>query len=135
MLRYIFEFGSFALLKREIWAGNRPAVGAAFRLCNITDAGYSETLWSVLGDLVRINPLLFLEALDAPENLLIFGSGRYPVTARGVGYDERKSAAIYEMRMRVKALEVVKEAKHKRTKAACIMQLIKEIENLSQVGA
>ena len=131
VLYYIFTFRNYAVLKNEIWAGDRCSTEAAFRLINVADGAYAETLDMTLGALVRINPSLFLEVLYEYKDLWLFKYNGYPVYGVGPGHDERTKASIYEYRMRIKALESVKDPIYSEIIKACVRQLDEAIKDLS----
>jgi len=128
---YIYTFRNYAILENEIWAGDRYSTEAAFRLINVADGAFGETLDMTLGALVRINPSLFLEVLYEYKDLWLFKYTGYPVYGVGPGYRERTKARIYEYRMRIKALESVKDPKYSEIKEACINRLLESIKRLS----
>lgn len=128
---YIYTFRNYAILENEIWAGDRYSTEAAFRLLNIADGGFAENLHMTLGALVRINPKLFLQVLYEYKDLWLFKYRGYPVYMVGPGYRERTKARIYEYRMRIKALESLKDPKYLEIKEACISRLLESIKRLS----
>jgi hypothetical protein len=131
VLYYIFTFRNYAILENEIWAGDRYSTEAAFRLINVADGGFAEDLHMTLGALVRINPRLFLEVLYEYKNAWYVKYTGYPVDMVGPGYEDRTKTRIYEYRMRIKALESVKDPKYWVIIKACVRQLNEAIMELS----
>jgi hypothetical protein len=131
VVNYIDTFENYAILENEIWAGDRYSTEAAFRLFNIADGAFAESLNMTIGALVRINPRLFLEVLYEYKNLWLFKHRGYPVYGVGAGYEDRIKARIYEYRMRIKALESVKDPKYYVIKKVCVSRLLESIKRLS----
>ena len=131
VVHYIYTFRNYAILKNEIWAGDRYSTEAAFRLINVADGAFGETLDMTLGTLVRINPGLFLEVLYEYKDLWLFKYKGYPVYGVGYGYYDRTNARIYDYRLRIKALESVKYPKYSEIIKACVSQLNEAIRELS----
>jgi hypothetical protein len=129
---YIYTFRNLAILENEIWAGDRYSTEAAFRLFNIADRDFAEELNMTLGALVRINPGLFLEVLYEYKDLWLFKDRGYPVYGVGPGYEDRIKTRIYELEMRIKALESVKTVKYLELREECIRQLREAIWKISK---
>jgi hypothetical protein len=128
---YIYTFRNYAVLENEIWAGDRYSTEAAFRLINVADGAFGETLDMTLGTLVRINPGLFLEVLYEYKDLWLFKYTGYPVYGVEACYFDRTKARIYQYRMRIKALESVKDPKYSEIREACVSRLLESIKRLS----
>jgi hypothetical protein len=131
VVHYIYTFRNYAILENEIWAGDRYSTEAAFRLLNVADGDFAKNLNMTLGALVRINPRLFLEVLYEYKELWLFKYKWYPVYGVGVGYVDRTKARIYQYRMRIKALESVKDPEYSEIINACVRQLNEAIRDLS----
>jgi len=58
------------LLKKEIYSSNRNAVKVALRLLILSDGVYTQSLTSILGNLIRINPQLLIEELDSHKQII-----------------------------------------------------------------
>ncbi|MFQ6070843.1 MAG: hypothetical protein ACE5LC_10025, partial [Candidatus Aminicenantales bacterium] len=124
---YILDVFTYGVLENEIWAGNRYAVEAVFRLLNFSDAGFSKDLRTTLATLIRINPRLFLEVLYEYRNSRSVKAAGPPVLILPVAYVDRFKAQVYEYRMRIKALESVDEPKYREIRKACVDLLLKAI--------
>jgi hypothetical protein len=124
---HIIDAFSYGILENEIWAGNRYAVEAAFRLLNFSDGEFAEDLCTTLGTLIRINPRLFLEVLYEYKNSWFVKEVGPPVHNLGYAYVDRLKAQQYELRMRIKALESISDPKYMEIRKACIDQLLKDI--------
>ncbi|MCP4221186.1 MAG: hypothetical protein GY765_41540 [bacterium] len=112
------------VLESRIYAGDRNALKAAFRLFLIADVEMSRTLYSLIGYLLRFNTVLFLEECQehqhlVPELDLLVCSFRLTVPA------EEKGQLKLEKNIRLKALEYIQDKKFKALKKKCIKILKK----------
>ena len=127
IMDYIIDSFNYGILENEIWAGNRYAVEAAFRLLNFSDGQFAEDLCTTLGTLIRINPRLFLEAIYEYRNSWFVRVAGPPVHNFDLAYADRLKAQTYEYKMRIKALESVSDQKYMEIRKVCVDQLLKAI--------
>jgi len=109
LIHYLDE--NLPILSREMNISDRNAMKVAFRLMNISDGTLAESLDAALGDLIRINPRMFLEELLSCPNREYIKEIGYPVTSGGLYYvGQWPQVEKYELEMRLKALETVKDS-------------------------
>lgn len=114
---YIYD--NLHLLSEHVLKGERNAVKVAVRLWTMADGGFAESLSSMLGQLIRIDPKVFLEEINDfpwPHDYGDFKdwlSKGYIVCEGGIlnrSQDEVDERAVREeLGMRIKALESVTE--------------------------
>ena len=115
--------------------GNRYAVEAVFRLLNISDGAGTEMLFSLLGDVMKLHPRLYLEILDKYKDMEFFKLVGNAVewNTEPLGSKEEK----VELQTRIDALETVKDKEYRALRDACILELQKamkrEIKQLTAV--
>lgn len=111
------------LLERQIYACDTNAIKVAFRLLSISDGAFTEVLCMILGNLIRINPQLFLKELaDNPDWMVILGSlvGNF-----GDEYIDKMRARELEVSDRIKALQSVQDEELLMLREECIKALKK----------
>jgi hypothetical protein len=141
---FIFDFSgegrrrNLSILEKEIEAGEPYSVDVAFRLFNLTDGAYTESLCFILGELLVPNhPHLFLEKaliheaniastfFDPLECILRMDAewGEIPEA----GNDPEKYEQISQVRMerRIKAIESVADPRLKAIRDRCLSLLRK----------
>lgn len=100
-------FDDLWLLEEQVTASDREAVQLAFRLLQESDGAYTETLYKMLGRLVRVNPKLYLEECKKARS---FTPERFPgLLMFPEPYIDRPVAHEYEREARIKALSKVKD--------------------------
>ena len=104
----------------RILAGDRFLIEAAFRLLNFSDAGFSESLDQMLGNLARERPKLYLEFLLKYRNGSFIRNVGLPILETNSWEPEDMIA---EWTKRVNALKTVKETKYRQIRDECIRQL------------
>jgi hypothetical protein len=119
--KYIYE--NYQLLAYQMLAGDRNAVKVAFRLFNISDADFTESIDSTLGQLIRIHPKLFLEELELHKNVYFVQEVDYPLFGTHPSFIDRDKAEELELELRVKALESVEDKELRTIRDECINQL------------
>lgn len=114
---------NITLLERQIYASDTNAIKVAFRLLSISDGAFTEVLCMILGNLIRINPQLFLKELaDNPDWMVILGSlvGNF-----GDEYIDKMRARELEVSDRIKALQSVQDEELLMLREECIKALKK----------
>lgn len=120
------------ILSREMDISDRNAVKLAFRLRNISDGSLSESLDAALGDSIRINPKLFLEELLSSPNREYLEKIGYPVTSGGLYYvGQWPQVERYELEMRLKALNQVKDPDLLGIRDICITMIKSELRRIT----
>ena len=129
--------GNLDVLERQVLKADRNAVKVAVRLFTISDGAFSEWLDSMLGDLIRVDPKMFLEEIrefpwrnnykDFKEWLLRRGNqlcnGRIlDVESKASDKTKRK-----ELELRIIALDTVKDANLADLRDECIAIIRKYI--------
>jgi len=104
----------------RILAGDRFLIEAAFRLLNFSDAGFSESLDQMLGNLARERPKLYLEFLLKYRNGSFIRNVGLPILETNSWEPEDMIA---EWTKRVNALKTVKETKYRQIRDECIRLL------------
>jgi hypothetical protein len=124
--------GHLDLLERQVLKADRNAVKVAVRLWTIADGGFAEDLASMLGDLIRVNPKMFLEEFREfpwPEDYGDFkewlGEGNLLCNGRILDgeYEASDEAQRKEMELRIKALKTVKDANLAAFRDECISMI------------
>jgi hypothetical protein len=107
------------MLEKRVAEGERYSAEVIFRLLNFSDAGVSEWLSGILGDLVETQPQLFLELLNKYQCSTYIKTAGYPVdnTAR---LKVSMEARIHSWNTRISALETIKNASLIELRAECI---------------
>jgi len=98
-------YKDLAILGNEVIGANREAVKLAFKLFTISDGAFSESICITLGDLIRINPEMFLEELKNHRKYV----SRISTVLGNLGYVfvDRYEAHKYAINQRIKALKSV----------------------------
>jgi len=128
--RFISDDKNLNILEKRIHESDRNAVKAAFRLFNISDGWFSHRLDWALGDLIRINTKLFLEELKNHRNITFVIRRGPPVYPVGDEYVDRFEARKSETKLRIKALESIKDKDLTEIRDECIENLKKFLEFL-----
>lgn len=123
------------MLEKEINSGNLDALRVCFKLMNISSKIYSEpNLYdkckNIIGDLVRINPKLFLTGLkEIHEN-----SANYSVGGMNtIRYTDRAKAILREAKLRIEALMSVKDKNLRELRNQCIDKLESVVEEFERI--
>ena len=132
-LDYIISADNYGILILESMAGDRYSIEILFRLRNFSDGGFSETLDGTLGNILRINPKLFLDVLlDYLDTSFIKRCG-VPVAFPGYAYDVHPDARRYDLEKRIEALDRILDPKYAEIKHICI-KTIREALRTSKSG-
>ena len=117
-----FVFANLEVLARQASVGDRDAVRLGFRLYNLTGSSFNTLLLdSVMADLIRSQPQLFLEELKSSPNAQEIKTLGYPLLDAPLGFEvKRRMAYRYELEMRIKALESVTDSAVVDLRDACI---------------
>ena len=118
---YLYSFYQIGMLDRQVISRDRSAVRLAFQLKAIADGAFAEELDIILGKLIRIDPLLFLEELNNTRVTPI--SFSHLVGNAGPIFVDRQEARCFENRLRIEALETVNKKQLSGLRDKCIMFL------------
>jgi len=130
IIRFVSDDKNLDILEKHIHASDRNAVKAAFRLFNISDGWFAHRLDKALGDLIRINTKLFLEELKNHRNIAFVIRCGPPVYPLGDKYVDRFEARKSEIKLRIKALESIKEEGLIEIRDECIKDLKESLKSL-----
>ena len=101
---YIYNYNQFGMLERQVISSHQPSVRLAFRLRSFADGGFSEDISILLGQLIRINPTLFLsELVIAKPKVKSYGN----FLNEGEIFVDRFTAQCHELALRREALKTV----------------------------
>jgi hypothetical protein len=126
--KHIFSADNFPVLHFEALSGDSLAVEILFRLLNVTDAAYAETVEATLGTVLRFHPKVFLDVCLIYENAKVIKTWGFPATFTGQGYFEHPKAARVILEKRIEALEGVTDSKYAIIKDACIRAPVDSIK-------
>ena len=119
MLKYLW------LLEKEAYSGNKWAVTILHKFVPIYNGEKKQDVISILSNLIRINPSLFLEEMSQQmEN--IDSDDFYSILCYldSVYYTDKIKAQYREIDLRIKSLETVKKESLNLVKAKCIEVLM-----------
>ena len=115
------------VLNKQVLKADRNAVKIAIWLFNIMDGIYSEWLVSMLGDLIRVDPKMFLEEIEVKFASLNSGY----ILCNGDILDGESTASNdakrKELELRITALETVKDVNLAGFRDECIAIIRKHI--------
>ena len=113
------------LLEKEAYSGNGWAVKVLHKLATILDGWDKKEVLSILGNLIRINPALFLEEIaQQMENIDNEDFNSILRYLDLVYYTDKIKAQYREIDLRIKSLETVKKESLNLVKAKCIEVLM-----------
>jgi hypothetical protein len=122
------------VLERQVLKADRNAVKVAVRLWTIADGAFAEYLDSILGDLIRMDPKMFLEEIkefpwpeDYPIDFMEWLSRGYVLCNGRIFNGESVSDERRELELRIKALETVKDVNLAGFRDECIEIIRKHI--------
>ena len=104
-LRFVFDRNQIGILERQVLAGDSYSVRLAFNLFAVSDGHYTETLHVILGSLIRIDSLQFLEGFREYYSLDVGIDGL--VGNLGFSYVDRTRATCSEIQKRIVSLQEV----------------------------
>lgn len=110
-------------LEKQVLSEQRNSVKVAFRMFTISDGAFTEWLQIMLGNLITINPKMFLEELKVHRHLF----RELPFYNLGPDYVDRLDERIDEYRLRIAALETVSADELTEVKRDCIGLLEKRL--------
>jgi hypothetical protein len=113
-----FIYSNLAMLQRQVISRDPYAVKLAFSLKTIADGGLAEELDVVLGQLIRIDPTLFLRQLSQSRSGII----RLDSLVGNLGeiYVDNSKAQMLEVSRRIEALQQVSDPQLVTTRDKCI---------------
>jgi hypothetical protein len=121
-VNYIYDRdGNYRILERQIISSDPAAVELAFRLYTIADGAFAEDLDVYLGELIRINPNLFLEKLKQHRNIVVGFDGL--LGNFGYVYVDKLKAHALETSLRIEALRSVNDKSLLSVRDECIQEL------------
>jgi hypothetical protein len=127
-LHHIFSIDNYPILSQEALTGDRNALEILFRLLNVTDGFYLETIESALGLCIRIWPEKVLEVIYKYRDTEQIRTRGYPISFIGAGHNVHPGAEAYILKKRIKAIETVHDPRYAKIKEGCINQLNKALE-------
>ena len=110
-----------AMLQRQVLSRDPTAVDLAFRLKNVADGAFAEDLDVMLGQLIRIDPSLFLRSLKSAPHQLRTLSGL--VGNFGDPYVDKPEAQAFEAEKRIRALQTVADPHLAGVREKCVEAL------------
>ena len=106
------------MLETQVISNDRAAVRLAFKLLTISDAAFTESLTSMLGEVISINPKMFLEELKKHNHLINRLSSVLGNTSDV--YVDRLEAYLYEIQERIRAFDTVTDSELSDIRDQCI---------------
>ncbi len=129
--------GSFSLLAMEAYSGMEEAIRLYFKLYILADKQkYRDEIIFVLGNLIRINPELFLKEADyllKSENRLKEKIFKEILTRFTPHYKNNQEYELFEIKERIKAIKSVKDRKYEKTKNRCLKLLGEKEKDLMKI--
>ncbi len=107
---------NLGILENQVLKEQRNSVKVAFRMFTISDGAFTEWLQIMLGNLITINPKMFLEELKVHRHLFRV----LPFYNLGPDYVDRLDERIDEYKLRIAALETVSADELTDVKRDCI---------------
>jgi len=122
------------LLEKEAYSGNIGAVIVLHKLVTILDGWDKRDVLSILGNLIRINPSLFLEEISQQiENIDKDDFNDILCYLDTVFYTDKIMTQYREIDLRIKSLESVKKDSLIASKTKCLEVLMKEKEGYERI--
>jgi hypothetical protein len=136
LFRYIFEEDGIFIIKYEVFSGNKYMALFARRLLDFSDGAYAESLFGLFGELVRLNPELYLTIFKEDINKPVLEgtvTGTYfleetvksPIFFGGT--DKYQKYERYDLIKRIEALKSVTDPELRRVRDYCIRILENEL--------
>lgn len=119
------------ILENQVISGDKCSINLAFRLLEKSDGIIAESIDIILGKLIRIDPGLFLSALDNNRNRKIDINSL--ACNLGEGYVDNLSAMMYEINMRIQAIEKVRDKRLISTREKVLKVLREHLDEISSV--
>jgi len=120
----------YLIFEHEMWAGNPYILQAALRLYALAEDRYSWILCASISALVRVNPGLLLNALYERKQCADLTKMSDLLICLSEGYFFTTQAQLYELDMRIKALEGVKDERLAPLKDEYMELLRKQVEEI-----
>ncbi len=115
------------LLEKEAYSGNVWAVRVLHKLLTIVSGWSKEKVLSILGNLIRINPSLFLEEMSQQiENIDSDDFHSILCYMDTAFYTDKIKAKYREIDLRIKSLEIVKKDSLNIVKKKCLEDLMEK---------
>jgi hypothetical protein len=116
-----FVYQNLGMLERQVISRDPNAIKLAFRLKAIADGAFAEDLDVLLGQLIRIDPALFLRQLKNAK----VQNGRVDALVGNYGdiYADKVEAQRLETKERIRALETVSDSALKEIQNKCLVEL------------
>ncbi len=129
---YYIDGNVLAKLNRQVLEADRTAVKTWIRLYAIADGAFAEWLNDGMGDLISVDPQMFLEELsyypgqDLEEDIdvgyMVCNGDRLFDLTTAETYEASKEA-IKELELRIRALEEVKDTDFRQLRDVCIKRI------------
>lgn len=116
-------FKDISMLEKQIYCSDSNAVNLGFVLYRFADGSYAEKLDEILGNLIRINPHLFLKYLNRHRKRIVRLDAL--VSNFGPQYVDRYDAELLEAKLRIESLQKVHDKELIKLQNECINQLKK----------
>jgi hypothetical protein len=118
-----FVYDHLGTLRQRVLSRDLSASKLAFRLMTIADGAFAEDLDILLGQIIRIDPALFLQELKGYGRV-----GRLDALVGSLGdsYVDRIDAQRLEIKKRIQALSSVKDPAVKELRDECIKELLRQ---------
>ena len=123
----LFADWRLAAFRDEIISGKRPAIEAAFRLLNVLERDRLRYVCIALGHTIRLYPEAFLELVHEYRNRFYIRNAGCPTGFVMESYERVGTAKLFELKMRLNALERIHLGAVEREKASCVSKLKEEI--------
>ena len=116
-----FVYQNLGMLERQVISRDPNSIKLAFRLKGIADGAFAEDLDVLLGQLIRIDPTLFLRQLKNAN----IQNGRLDALVGNYGdiYVDKVEAQRLETKERIRALETVSDSALKEIQDKCLVEL------------
>ena len=125
---YIYNYAQYQVLEKQVISGHHYSARIAFRLRAIAGGGFLEELYITLGELIRVNPEVFLSelllakpAVSQMDNFLNLGEK----------FVDREKASCNEVKLRKESLNKVINPKYNKIKSKILFHFNKELSSES----
>ena len=134
LFRYIYDGDGISIIEYEVFSGNKYMALFARRLLDFSDGAYAESLFGLFGELVRLNPELYLTIFKEDINKSV-GTGTEPFFLEGTvknhffleGTEKYEKYERYNLIKRIEALKSVTDPELRRVRDYCIRILENEL--------
>lgn len=121
-------FQNLNILEKQILEENKNSIKLAFRLFTISDGAFTDELNIILGQLIKLNPELFLIELNEYNHLVILGG---LLCNYGPEYYDSKTNCKMETEERINKLSTIEKDELIKIRDKCIEVLAECLENFN----